>query len=299
MGRGVQGVLGLMKLPGAIARSAAIIRRFRPDVILGVGGYSSGPVIVAGRMFFRIPCAIQEQNAIPGLTNRVLGRLLGGLVQRAFVSFEPTLNQFGAKAVLAGNPVRRVLQGPRVRTDAPGPGLFIFGGSQGAHSINKAVVAMLPYLSDMAGTLRAVHQTGETDRDDVARAWHEAGFKEARVEAFIVDMAAVYASADIVISRSGATTLAELCAQGLPSVLVPYPFAANNHQEHNARALERAGAAEVILDRDLSGGLLAERVRALLSDPARLARMGAAARSLARPDAAKTIADGLTRLANR
>ncbi len=291
-GRGLRGLAGLLKLPMALGQSLSILREFRPDVVLGVGGYSSGPVIAAARLA-RIPCALQEQNALPGLTNR----LLAPLVQRAFVSFPETAGCFGAKAVVAGNPVRRALREPGAVSRAEGRlGLFIFGGSLGAHALNVAAAGMAPLLGELSGRLEVVHQTGDQDLAEAEAAWRGAGV-EARVLPFIHDMAAAYGAADLIVCRAGATTLAELAALGKASLLVPYPHAVNNHQELNARAFERAGAAEVIVQRDLTPRLLAERVRALLADAPRRERMAAAARGLGRPEAAATIARELARLA--
>jgi UDP-N-acetylglucosamine--N-acetylmuramyl-(pentapeptide) pyrophosphoryl-undecaprenol N-acetylglucosamine transferase len=297
-GRGLRGKLSLARLPGALVQSLSIIREFRPDVVLGVGGYSAGPVIVAAKLL-GLPCAVQEQNAVPGLTNRLLGRL----ARVAFVSFPDTERFFPGKAVLAGNPVRRTLleagleARPATRPEGK-PGLLIFGGSLGAHSINVAASAMLAHLRDMKEGLSIIHQTGAQDLAEVSAAYREAGF-EAQVLPFIHDMAAAYGAADLVVCRAGATTLAELAALGKPSLLVPYPHATNNHQELNARAFERAGAAEVMLDRDMTPGRLAGRIRALLGDAPGRARMSEAAKGLARPEAAKRIASELRRLAQQ
>jgi UDP-N-acetylglucosamine--N-acetylmuramyl-(pentapeptide) pyrophosphoryl-undecaprenol N-acetylglucosamine transferase len=294
-GRGLRGAAGLFRLPVALAQSLAIIRGFRPDVVLGVGGYSSGPVVVAARLM-RLPCAVQEQNAMPGLTNRLLGRL----VQAAFVSFPDTQSFFPrGKARLAGTPVRRaLLEGKAPGKETGKLGLFIFGGSQGAHSINVAAAGMLPHLEDMKSNLEIIHQTGEQDLAEVSAAYEARSF-QARVLPFIHDMASAYGAADLVVCRAGATTLAELAALGKPSLLIPYPHAVGNHQELNARAFEQAGAAEVILNRDLEPGRLAGRIRALLEDGGSRAQMAAAARGLARPEAARTIAEELGRLAAR
>ena len=293
-GRGLRGKLGLLKLPVALAQSLSIVSRFRPNVVLGVGGYSAGPVIVAARML-RLPCALQEQNAVPGLTNRLLGRL----VERAFVTFPDTVRFFPGKAVLAGNPVRRALidasatansrEGDRL-------GLLIFGGSLGAHSLNMAAARMLSHLGALAPRLDITHQTGDQDLIEVRAAYAEANI-EARVLPFIHDMAAAYGAADLVVCRAGATTLAELAALGKPSILIPYPHAVGNHQELNARVFERAGAAQVLLDRELEPAILAGRISALLKDEAARSGMAAAARGLGRPEAARTIAAELSRLA--
>ncbi len=280
-------IRSLMDLPRSLGQSWRLIHSFRPDLVLGVGGYASGPVVLtAWAMGYRT--AIHEQNAFPGLSNRILGRF----VDRAFLSFAGSAQHFPQQtAILTGNPVRR-----RMRRQAPmkkgGPEskftLFIFGGSQGAHRLNRAMEEALIHLQDLRGKLRIVHQTGDKDYTEVQEAYRREGF-EAEVYPFIFDMDRAYAAADLVLCRAGATTLFELMAMGKPAILVPYPYAANDHQTLNAKTLVDAGAALMVVNGDLSGIQLSRILRQLSADPARLKEMEERAAALAEPEAAETI----------
>jgi UDP-N-acetylglucosamine--N-acetylmuramyl-(pentapeptide) pyrophosphoryl-undecaprenol N-acetylglucosamine transferase len=277
---------GLGRLPGAYLQSRRILRRFTPDLVVGVGGYSSGPMVLAAALA-RIPTAILEQNSIPGLTNRMLSRL----ARRAFIAFDASRRYFPRKkTVLAGNPIRA-----RLRATAPTPGarptLLVVGGSQGAHALNELMMSAAPRLSGV----RIVHQTGEADLAAVASAYQAAGV-DADARPFIEDMAAVYASADLCVCRAGATTIAELTAVGLPAVFIPFPGAADDHQFWNAQALAEAGAARVHRQGSIDGVMLADEIVALLADPAARARMAAQMRTLGRPDAARAIVDQLEQM---
>jgi UDP-N-acetylglucosamine--N-acetylmuramyl-(pentapeptide) pyrophosphoryl-undecaprenol N-acetylglucosamine transferase len=276
-----------------------ILSKRRPDIVLGVGGYSSGPVVLAAALR-GIPTMLLEQNAAPGLTNRLLGRV----VSAAAVSFASTVSFFGRRAFVAGNPIRQefvaAAAGGETRAgDAAGsaaPRVLIFGGSQGAHAINMAMVEAAPRLA--AGRLALTHQTGERDLESVRAAYRKAGL-DARVEPFLYQMDLEMTAADVVVCRAGATTLAELTAAGKPAVLIPLPTAADDHQRRNADVMVGAGAAEMIEQKDLSGEALAGRIAALVADPDRRGRMAAAARALARPDAARVIVDRALELAGR
>ncbi len=274
-----------------------LITKRRPDVVIGVGGYSSGPVVALAALR-GIPTMVLEQNAVPGLTNRLLARL----VSRAAVTYEASLKYFGAKGFVSGNPVRReflevqadpasdaALTSERVR-------VLVFGGSQGAHAINMALVAGAPGLAAAAATIDLVCQTGAHDYDTVRRAFDEQGVA-GRVERFIDAMDRDMKAAGLVVSRAGATTLAEVTAAGRPSILIPLPTATDDHQRHNALALEAAGAAEVLDQRELSGERLVSRIVALAGDRATRLRMSAAARRLAKPMAAEEIVDAVIDLA--
>ncbi len=300
-GRGAAGGLRtLLGLPRALVQAARIVRRFQPDLVLGVGGYASGPVIVAAALLGR-PTAIMEQNALPGLTNRWLGRL----VNRVFTSFPapPGRRAFPAhKVVRTGNPVRRAFRTiPERPADDGRLHLLVFGGSAGARRINDAMLAALPLLAGWRDRLAILHQTGEAARAAVEAGYRAAGWgpEAAEVRAFIDDMAAAYARADLVVCRAGASTVAELTAVGRPALLVPYPFAADDHQEANAQALVAAGAAVRVRDAELSGERLAAELTALAADPARRAAMAEAARRLGEPAAADRVVDELLRLAGR
>jgi UDP-N-acetylglucosamine--N-acetylmuramyl-(pentapeptide) pyrophosphoryl-undecaprenol N-acetylglucosamine transferase len=281
-------VRGLALLPLSGVDAWRVVRRRRPDVVMGVGGYSSGPVVAIAALR-GIPTMVLEQNAVPGITNR----LLSPLVRAAAVNFEASRAYFGAKASLTGNPVREgfshvddsAITSAAVR-------VLIFGGSQGAHAINVAVSEAAPRLARRgdAPAINVVCQTGGGDFEMVLEAFQRNGV-EGRVERFIDAMDREMNEAGLVVSRAGATTLAELTAAGRPSILIPLPTATDDHQRRNAEALETAGAAEVIEQRELSGAVLADRIIALANDRERRKQMSAAARRLARTDAADRIVD--------
>lgn len=278
---------GAALLPMSAVDAWRLLSRRRPDLVIGVGGYSSGPVVAMAAVR-GIATLLLEQNAVPGLTNR----LLAPLVRAAAVTYESTLPFFRGKGFVAGNPVRaEFLRTPDHRVDRP-PGaalrVLIFGGSQGASAINVACVEAAPKLAASPAPLAVVHQTGERDLEVVREGYERAGLR-ARVEPFLFEMDREMSDADLVICRAGATTLAEITASGKPSILIPLPTATDDHQRKNAEVLAKAGAAEVIDQRELTGDRLAERVAALAADPAGRAAMSAAARGLARPDAARTI----------
>jgi UDP-N-acetylglucosamine--N-acetylmuramyl-(pentapeptide) pyrophosphoryl-undecaprenol N-acetylglucosamine transferase len=279
---------GLLLIPLSAMDAWRIISRRSPDLVIGVGGYSSGPVVLMAAIR-RVPTLLLEQNAVPGLTNR----LLAPAVSAAAVTFESTATYFGRSAIVAGNPVRSesVSNGsaPGVRAAGP-PRVLIFGGSQGAHAINVAMVEAAPQLAAHPGGMAITHQTGERDLELVRDGYRRAGI-EARVEPFLFAMDREIKAADLVVCRAGATTLAELTTAGRPAVLVPLPTATDDHQRKNAEVLGVAGAAEVVEQKDLAGGALATRIQALVNAPDRLAAMAAAARKLGRPDAVTIIAD--------
>jgi UDP-N-acetylglucosamine--N-acetylmuramyl-(pentapeptide) pyrophosphoryl-undecaprenol N-acetylglucosamine transferase len=264
--------------------------------VIGVGGYSAGPVVLVAALR-GLATMVLEQNAVPGLTNRLLARW----VRAAAVTYDQTRSYFRGRAFVAGNPVRaeffdangeRAIDG---RRETP-PRILILGGSQGAHVINLAMVAAAPELARQFAGLEIVHQTGERDVAAVREAYGRGGVA-ARAESFLDPVAREVKSADLVVSRAGATTLAELAAAGRPAVLVPFAAATDDHQRKNAEVLVKAGAAAMIVEADLSGPALAKVVADRLADAAGLARMSAAMRSLARPDAAARIVDRLMELA--
>jgi UDP-N-acetylglucosamine--N-acetylmuramyl-(pentapeptide) pyrophosphoryl-undecaprenol N-acetylglucosamine transferase len=282
----IQRVIAIARAGAAIVRCLAMFVRRRPAVVVGVGGFVSGPAVMAA-LLLRVPTMIQEQNAVPGLTNRWLGRW----VDRIAVSFPGSEDGFGGRGVVTGNPVRAPFfevapwTGPRGRLR-----LLIFGGSRGARSLNRAALAALPLLADAKDRLAIVHQTGEGDFQEAQAAYAASGFAEARATAFIDDMPARLESADLVVCRAGAGTVFELAAAGRASVLVPYPFAAGRHQDKNAEWMARVGAAIVVPDAELDGAHLSAIVREALGSPDSLAARARAARGLARPDAAADIA---------
>ncbi len=296
-GRSVGGLLeSLGKLPSAMSRAAGVVRAHRADLVVGVGGYASGPVLAAAAAM-GTPTAILEQNAHLGLTNKVLAKVVG----RAYLSFEETASSFGKKARVVGNPVRAELAAWARRASADPEGfeslagrILVMGGSQGAKALNETVPAGLARLGPVLKRLglRVLHQTGAAMRDEVAERYRALGI-EADVVAFIDDMAQAYASAAVVIARAGASTLAELQAIGRPSILVPYPFAADDHQSKNAQALVDAGAAIAIAQGELDPESLAGALEGLLADERARRAMAEAARRRGKPDAAAAIVDDL------
>jgi UDP-N-acetylglucosamine--N-acetylmuramyl-(pentapeptide) pyrophosphoryl-undecaprenol N-acetylglucosamine transferase len=286
---------GLTLMPLGGLDAWRILSRRRPSLVIGVGGYSSGPVVLVAALR-GIRTMLLEQNATPGLTNRLLARI----VDAAAVSFASTAPHFGARAFVAGNPVRPAfLADERAQeADATGPvRVLVFGGSQGAHAINMAMVDAAPELARQPG-LAITHQTGAADLDRVRQAYALAGLT-ARVEAFLYDMATEMNRADLVVCRAGATTLAELTAAARPALLIPLPTATDDHQRRNAETLAHAGAAELLEQRQLSGERLAARIVALASDVTRREAMRRQARTFARPDAARVIVDRALELVGR
>jgi UDP-N-acetylglucosamine--N-acetylmuramyl-(pentapeptide) pyrophosphoryl-undecaprenol N-acetylglucosamine transferase len=288
---------GLALLPLSFADAWRIISRRTPELVIGVGGYSSGPVVMLAALR-GVPTMLAEQNAVPGLTNRLLAPVVGA----AAVTFDSTLSFFGRRGFVAGNPVRPEFFAaePAERAGFPPDGgsdgaalrrprILIFGGSQGAHAINMAMVAAAAGLAADGG-VDVTHQTGDRDVELVRRAYRDAGLA-ARVEPFLYAMDREMKQADVIVSRAGSTSIAELTAVGRAAILIPLPTAADDHQTKNAEVLVRAGAAEMIAQKDLTGEVIAGRMLALARDPSRRAAIAAAALRLARPDAAKVIVD--------
>ena len=261
-----------------------------------MGGYVSGPVVLAGRLK-GIPTAIQEQNSIPGLTNRILALL----VDRIYYSFEKSREFFPArKSLWTGNPVRRELKQVLEGSANPHASLtiLVLGGSQGAHRLNQLVTEALDFLKELKKDLSFIHQTGTKDEDWVRQAYLEKGFQH-QVLAFISDMIWAYSQADMLICRSGATTLAEVTALGKASLLIPFPFATNNHQEENARSLVERGAAEMIPEKELTGAGLAAVIQKWRKDPRHRADLAAQAKTLGRWQAAEEIVQNCTQLVRK
>jgi UDP-N-acetylglucosamine--N-acetylmuramyl-(pentapeptide) pyrophosphoryl-undecaprenol N-acetylglucosamine transferase len=281
----------LFDLPRAVWDSRRILTEFRPDIVIGVGGYASGPAMLAA-ILKRIPTLAFEPNVVPGFANRIVARMVSG----AAVHFEETARYF-PRAEVTGVPVREAffnIAGKATANDKPT--LLVFGGSQGANAINRAMIQCLPELVKQVPNIHIIHQTGERDYNDAQAAYHQAG-SSAEVYPFITDMPAFFARADLVLCRSGASTVAEITAAGKPAVFVPFPRAADDHQRVNAQALERAGAAVVVEETKLERVWLADTIAALLGDPGRLQRMSEAARKLAHPNAARDITAMAARLA--
>jgi UDP-N-acetylglucosamine--N-acetylmuramyl-(pentapeptide) pyrophosphoryl-undecaprenol N-acetylglucosamine transferase len=281
-----------VELPVGMCQSVSVILSFRPDVVLGVGGYASGPTLAAA-VLMRIPTAIQEQNSVMGTTNRILSRF----VDRIFISWENTdPSTRPEKTLLAGNPVREDIFGtaPQER-DRKQFNILIFGGSRGARSINRAVASNLEVLAPLAGKIRILHQTGEGAVEEVKSAYDKAGI-QADVREFIHEMGPTYEWADLVVCRSGASSLAEVTALGKPAVVIPYPYAVGDHQMRNAQALEAKGAVRIIRDNELKNGTLVKEISGLFNNPATLSDMAMKSRAMGRPDAARAIAHELFKL---
>ena len=273
--------------------SYGILNSVMPDMVIGVGGYASGAAVLVAHLK-SIPTMIHEQNSVPGMTNRILSRF----VDQVCITYQESLSVFPrGKTFLTGNPVRaKILRGEREAAqklfslDREMFTVFVFGGSSGATSINRTMVDALNYLGEYREKIQFLHQTGERDYESVREAYRKSGFK-GTVAPFIYQMAEAYAAADMVISRAGATTLAELTALGKPSLLVPYPHSAGRHQEFNAIKLREMGAAFVVFDNEISGEVLAKHILEMFGNASVGKEMQRASRGLGRPEACARIVD--------
>ncbi len=287
----VRKLVALSVLPVSVLKAAGILWRFKPQVVIGVGGYAAGPVCLAAYLL-RIPICLQEQNLLPGITTR----LLAGLARRIYIAFEGHTESFPPeKILLTGNPVReeirRLAAQPAVERPAGPFTVLIVGGSQGAHGINNAVAEMLACACDQ-NNIRFIHQTGGDDLERMREAYSAANL-EADVRAFFEDMDQQYQQADLIVCRAGASTVAELTCIGKPVIFIPFPHAADNHQELNARLLVEKAAGEMIREAELSGVVLWEKICHYRAHPDALVRMAANARALGRPDAVAAIVDDM------
>ncbi|MFA7059465.1 MAG: undecaprenyldiphospho-muramoylpentapeptide beta-N-acetylglucosaminyltransferase [Pedobacter sp.] len=301
---GIRGKVSISQFKGACmmlygyAQSRKILKAFQPDMVLGVGGYASLPMVLAARGM-QIHSFIHEQNAIPGMSNKLLAKF----VDQVFITLEESATFFPKqKTTLTGNPLRRqilhqaaISSGEQPRIDGQGRfRLLIFGGSQGAHAINMAMIAALPLLEQISAKLEITHQTGSQDASQVSETYQRHGF-DATVRPFIDDIATAYKQADLVICRAGATTIAEVTACGRPGIFIPFPHAVDDHQRCNAEALLKKGAGFMVLERELSGEKLAGMISELMSDPETLQRTARLAFGLARLDAAEIIVDEMVK----
>ncbi|MFZ5907675.1 MAG: undecaprenyldiphospho-muramoylpentapeptide beta-N-acetylglucosaminyltransferase [Nitrospirota bacterium] len=296
---GIAGVSTMKKIRSlfkaflSMVDSYRILKTVKPDMVIGVGGYASGACVLVAH-FMSVPTMILEQNSIPGLANKILGRFVNAVC----VTYHESISFFPReKTFLTGNPVRlQVMKGnigSAYRLFSLDEGLFTvfaFGGSSGARSINAAMVDALNHLYDLKDKIQFFHQTGPRDYEHVREAYRKAGFR-GTITPFVYQMGEAYAVADIVVSRAGATTLAEITTLGKPSILVPYPYAAGSHQEFNARRLVEIGAAKMIPDRELKGEVLAEAIRELYLNESLRIEMGKNTRTIGRPDACEKIVD--------
>src|SRR5258708_6015633 len=289
-------VRGLRLLPKSIFAACRLIHDFDPDIVAGAGGYVSGPVLLAASLMRR-PTLVMDSNALPGWTNRVLARF----VDKAAVSFAEALPYFRGKGVLTGNPVRsEFFEIPAKKRGPSRVSLLVFGGSQGARAINEAMIAALPHLAAHKESLQVMHQTGEADYEKARSGYESASWSgNVDVRPYIDDMMSEFAKADLIISRAGATTSAELVAAGKAAIMIPFPLAADDHQRKNAEALQAAGAARIILQKDLTGERLANELSSLLAEPTELVRMETASCKLARRDAAAATVGLMEKLVSR
>ena len=289
----------------SIKKAGAIVKEFKPDVVVGTGGYVCGPILLAASLK-HIPTLIQEQNVVAGITNKILSKF----VTKIAVGSKQALRKFPAeKTTYTGNPIRKsVLEGTRAEGlkaydfVEEKPVVLISGGSRGARSINRAMIGVLANAAPN-DSVQYLHVTGRGEYDDVIARLREAGvelehLKHIRVEPYLYDMPRAMAMADLAVFRAGATGLAELTARGVPAILIPYPYAAENHQEFNARELVDAGAARMILNNELTSDGLEFLINELLDDREMLSSMAEASRALGRPQAADTIADMIIALSN-
>jgi UDP-N-acetylglucosamine--N-acetylmuramyl-(pentapeptide) pyrophosphoryl-undecaprenol N-acetylglucosamine transferase len=283
----------IFDLPRAVWDSGGILSEFQPNIVIGVGGYASGPAMLSA-VLRRVPTLVFEPNFVPGFANRLVAPLVSG----AAVHFAETGRYF-RRCEVTGVPVReaffQIASHPRANTK---PTLLVFGGSQGAHAINQVVMDSVADLCQRVPGIHIVHQTGEGDYNDAQAAYAKLG-DSVEAHRFIDDMPGAFARADLLICRSGASTVAEVTAAGKPAVFVPFPRAADDHQKRNAEALERAGAAVMLEESRLTRESLVDAVSALLSDPSRLQTMGDAARKLSHPNAARDISAMAARLAGK
>lgn len=282
----------LVDLPLAIWESRKIINVFSPNVVVGVGGYASGPAMAAAIMK-RVPTLAFEPNIVPGFANKMVGKR----VSAAAVHF-PETEQFFRNAQVVGVPVRQEFFNVPATDDRRPPTLLVFGGSQGAHAINEAVIAAAPEVLRQIPALHIIHQTGERDYNDVHAAYAQAGIR-AEVSAFIDNMPQAFARADLLVCRSGASTVAEVTAAGKPAIFVPFPQAADDHQRRNAEAIAQGGAAVLIPQAELTPDRMAQAVVDLMRDRARLKEMSDRARTLSHHDAAGRVAKMVAELAAR
>jgi UDP-N-acetylglucosamine--N-acetylmuramyl-(pentapeptide) pyrophosphoryl-undecaprenol N-acetylglucosamine transferase len=302
-GSGMKGMGTLAKLKSGLrllngyAQSRKILRDFAPDLVLGVGGYASAPLLLAARGM-GLPLFIHEQNAVPGLANKILSRFS----ERIFISMPESAELFPkGRTLLTGNPIRKEILWrfqEKVRSIGGEFRILVFGGSAGAHRINMACLEALSHLAEAKESLFITHQTGKKDLEEVQKGYREQGFR-AQVSPFIEDMAAAYGAADLVICRAGATTIAEITACGKACIFIPYPYAADDHQRKNAQSLVRNEAGFLIDEEDLNGELLAREILKLQKDPELLGTVERNARSLAHLDAAQAIVSEMVKLAKK
>jgi UDP-N-acetylglucosamine--N-acetylmuramyl-(pentapeptide) pyrophosphoryl-undecaprenol N-acetylglucosamine transferase len=273
---------GLFVLPKSFFEARSLMKKFKPNVVIGAGGYVSGPVLLMASLM-RIPTLVMDSNALPGFTNRMLARF----VDKAALTFEEAIPFFGKKGIVTGNPVRKEFFEIEPKTRDEKINLLIFGGSQGARAINSAMAEALDFLQNYKKRLQITHQTGESDFEKIAEFYKRAGLETADVRPYISNMVEEFAKTDLIICRAGATTCAEVAAAGRAAIMIPLPTAADDHQRKNAEALQNSGAARMLLQRDLTGESLANEIINLITRSEKISAMEMAAKNLARQDAAE------------
>lgn len=273
---------GMAVLPKSFLEARSLIKHFKPDAVIGAGGYVSGPVLLMASLM-KVPTLVMDSNALPGFTNRQLARF----VDKAALTFEEAVKYFGAKGIVTGNPVRKEFFEIARKTRGSKLNVLLFGGSQGARAINNTMVDALKYLSEFHSRLQIVHQTGEADFERISEEYNRAGFGDADVRPYISEMVEEFEKADLIISRAGATTCAELAAAGKAAIMIPLPTAADDHQRKNAEALQTAGAARMILQSELNGERLANEIVEFINAPEKIGEMENAAKKISRQDAAE------------
>lgn len=282
---------GMLLLPKSFLQARKLLKQFKPDVVVGAGGYVTGPVLLMAS-FLKIPTLVMDSNALPGFTNRQLARF----IDKAALTFEESVKFFPNKGVVIGNPVRKEFFEVEPKARGTKVNLLIFGGSQGARAINFAMVDALGHLPK--DKLNIVHQTGEHDFEKIEEGYKEANW-QADIRRYITDMVSEFAKADLVICRAGATTCAELAAAGKVGIMIPLPTAADDHQRKNAEALQNAGAAKMILQKDLTGESLAKEIESLINSPEKITEMELAAKKIAKKDAAELAVNIIEELAGK
>lgn len=293
-GRGIGALVkGIYQIPKSIWQSRRILKAFAPNIVIGVGGYASGPAVIAA-CFMGIPTAIAEQNAVPGITNKILGKF----VNKIFVTYKQAAESFASqKVIVSGNPVRAAFAETK-ETEKQKKDywqLLVFGGSQGAETINKAMVSMLPRLQKIKKSIHIIHQTGPRQANQIKHAYEKYSMK-AQVLPFITDMVKAYKNADLIVCRAGATSLAEITAAGKAAILIPFPFAANDHQTKNAQAMAGAGAALIVHERELGEEKLFQVIDGLLKDEKKLRQVEMKSAKLGNIKAASKIVDACIKL---
>jgi len=285
-------IKGLLILPKSFLASRRLIKEFQPDVVVGAGGYVSGPVLLMASLM-RVPTLVMDSNALPGFTNR----RLAPFVTKAALTFEEAVKFFGKKGVVTGNPVRREFFDIQPKERGEKINLLIFGGSQGARIINNTMIDALRYLQNYKNRLQITHQTGESDALKIEELYKRSRWESADVRPYISDMVTEFAKTDLIICRAGATSCAELAAAGKAAIMIPLPTAADDHQRKNAEALVKQGAARMVLQKDLNGESLAKEIVDLIESPEKITAMENAAKKMAKADAAEVTVDIIESLA--